>query len=191
MGRNLQFDRNEALQKAMRLFWEKGYNGTSIQNLIDEIGIKPGSFYNTFEDKYTIFLESLHLYGDFILSYSRETLVNENSSVANINTFFKDISTMPEFKSKGCLIVKTIVEMVPKSDEVLEIVNNILSELKSCFYICLKRGQELGEIPKDKDIKALSSFYASATDGLILSGKTKISKSEMNDIVKVIVSTLD
>ena len=191
MGRHLKFDRDEALQKAMRLFWERGYNGTSIQNLIDEIGIKPGSFYNTFKDKHSIFLESLNLYGDFILSYSRDTLNNDRSPVENINTFFRDIATIPDFKSKGCLIVKTIVEVVPKNDEVLGIVNKILNELKSCFYQCLKRGQELGEIPKDKDIRALSSFFASATDGLILSGKTKISNREMNSIVKVIVSTVN
>ena len=191
MGRHLKFDRAEALEKTMKLFWENGYNGTSIQNIIDEIGIKPGSFYNTFNDKYSVFIESLNLYGDFVLNYSKATLLNENSPVENIKTFFNDMATIPDFKSKGCLIVKTIVEVAPKDDNVLKIVNNILSELKSCFYKCLERGQKIGEIPKDKDIKALSSFFASATDGLILSGKTKPGKNEMNNIVNVIVSTLN
>ena len=191
MGRHLQFSREEALEKSMHLFWEKGYNGTSIQNLIDEIGIKPGSFYNTFNDKYSIFLEILNMYGDFVISYSRETLINDRSTVKNINVFFNDMASMPDFKKKGCLIIKTIVELAPKNKEVLGIINNILSELKLCFQKCLKRGQELGEISKDKDIKALSSFFVSATDGLILSGKTEISNREMKSIVKIIVSTLN
>ncbi len=191
MGRHLQFSREEALEKSMHLFWQKGYNGTSIQNLIDEIGIKPGSFYNTFNDKYSIFLEILNMYGDFILSYSRETLINDGSTVKNINIFFNDMASMPDFKKKGCLIIKTIVELAPKNKEVMGIINNILSELKSCFQICLKRGQELGEISKDKDIKALTSFFGSATDGLIISGKTEISNREMKSIVKIIVSTLN
>jgi len=191
MGRKLKFDRDEALEKTMRLFWENGYGGTSVQNIIDEIGIKPGSFYNTFNDKYSVFIESLNLYGEFVLNYSKETLINDNSPVENIKTFFNDMATIPDFKSKGCLIVKSIVEVAPNDDNVMKIVNNILSELKECFHKCLERGQKLGEIPKDKDIKALSSFYTSATDGLILSGKTNPPKSEMNSIVNVIVSTLN
>lgn len=190
MGRRLKFDRDEALQKAMQLFWENGYNDTSIQNLIDEIGIKPGSFYNTFKDKYSIFLESLNLYGDFVLTYSRETLVNDRSPVGNIEKYFNDLASSSDYKWKVCLVVKTIVEVVPKNDEVLGIVKGILSEIKSCFHECLKRGQEMGEIPKDKDIMALSSFYTTVTDGLIISGKTKISISETNDIIKIILSTL-
>ncbi len=191
MGRKLKFNRDEALETTMHLFWENGYNGTSVQNIIDEIGIKPGSFYNTFHDKYSVFIESLNLYGEFVLKYSNETLINDKSPVENIKTFFNDMATIPDFKSKGCLIVKSIVEVAPKDDNVLKIVNGILAELKLCFYKCLQRGQELGEIPKEKDIEALSSFYASATDGLILSGKTKPPRSEMNNIVKVIVSTMN
>ena len=191
MGRKLKFDRDEALEKTMRLFWENGYNGTSVQNIIDEIGIKPGSFYNTFNDKYSVFLESLNLYGEFVINYSKKTLINDKSPVDNIKTFFNDMATIPDFKSKGCLVIKSIVEVAPRDEKVLGIINGILSDLKSCFYQCLERGQKIGEIPKEKDIKALSSFFASATDGLILSGKTKPPKSEMNSIVNVIVSTLN
>lgn len=191
VGRNLTFDRDEALEKTMRLFWENGYHGTSVQNIIDEIGIKPGSFYNTFNDKYSVFIESLNLYGSHVLEYSKNTLVNERTCKENLTKFFGDMATVPDFKSKGCLIIKTIVEVAPKDKNVLKIVNNILTELKSYFYECLKKGQETGEVSKNKDIKALSSFYASATDGLVLSGKTKIKKDEMNNIVKVIVSTMD
>jgi len=117
----------------MHLFWQKGYNGTSIQNLIDEIGIKPGSFYNTFNDKYSIFLEILNMYGDFILSYSRETLINDGSTVKNINIFFNDMASMPDFKKKGCLIIKTIVELAPKNKEVMGIINNNTVRIKIMF----------------------------------------------------------
>ncbi len=56
MGRHFEFNRDETLSKAMSVFWQKGYKATSMKDLVDEMGIQPGSIYNTFGDKHSLFI---------------------------------------------------------------------------------------------------------------------------------------
>lgn len=191
MGRNFGFNREETLNKAMQVFWQKGYKATSMKDLIEEMGIQPGSIYNTFGDKRSLFIEAIRHYGRVVTSNALKRLESEVSPIENLKEFFNEIITRPmDKKSKGCLIVNTVVELAPHDEQTAGIAREIMKKIESAFYTCLKNAQTQGEIPGNKDIKALSRYFASSTHGILVTGKSRASREELQDIVNVIFDSL-
>lgn len=192
MGRPYEFDRQETLTRAMDVFWEKGYRATSIQDLVDKMGIKRGSIYNTFGDKHQLFIEAVEHYGDVVTTQMIEVLQSPGSPVENIKRFFNSIvesSSNPQ--NKGCLISNTVVELAPHDDEAADVVTGILEKIQSAFLNCLNKAVKLGELPPKTNTHILSSFLATSTHGLIVTGKSAIDRSQLKDVVGVIISTLE
>jgi len=191
MGRNLEFSREESLNKAMQVFWQKGYKATSMRDLVKEMGIQPGSIYNTFGDKHSLFLEALQHYGEVVTSNAIKILERDASPMENLQIFFNDIISRPvDKKCKGCLLVNSVVELSPHDSETAGVVKTIMLKIERAFYNCLKKSQEYGEIPKEKNIGALSKYFASSTHGLLVTGKSNATQEEMQDVVNVIFESL-
>ena len=191
MGRHFEFNRDETLSKAMSVFWQKGYKATSMKDLVDEMGIQPGSIYNTFGDKHSLFIESIKHYGEVVTSNTLKVLNEGESPVENITKFFQDMISRPYDKQCiGCLVVNTVVELTPHDEQAAEVVNGILKNIEKAFYDCLLKAQVLGQISGESNIKALASYFASSTHGLLVTGKSAAGRQQMKDIVDVILSTL-
>ena len=191
MGRPYEFDKEETLSKAMDLFWEKGYKATTIQDLVDRMGIKRGSIYNTFGDKHTLFVAAVEYYAEEVTSKTIQVLESDGSPVENIRLFFETIVNTPsDRKTKGCLISNTVVELAPHDKKVANTVRQILERIQRAFLNCLNKAVELGELPKDTDTRVLSHFLATSTHGLIVTGKSALNPKEVKDVVDVILSTL-
>jgi len=191
MGRPYEFDREETLSKAMELFWEKGYKATSIEDLVDRMGIKRGSIYNTFGDKHSLFIAAVEYYAKEVTSRTIKILESPGSPLENIKLFFETIVNTPsDKKTRGCLISNTVVELAPHDEKVAETVRNILERIQTAFLHCLDKAVELGELPEDTDTKVLSHFLATSTHGLIVTGKSAVDNKQMKDVVDVILSTL-
>jgi TetR/AcrR family transcriptional repressor of nem operon len=191
MGRPYEFDREETLSKAMELFWEKGYKATSIEDLVDRMGIKRGSIYNTFGDKHSLFIAAVEYYAKEVTSKTIKVLESPSSPLENIKLFFETIVNTPsDKKTRGCLISNTVVELAPHDEKVAETVRNILERIQTAFLNCLNKAVETGELPKDTDTQVLSHFLATNTHGLIVTGKSAADNKQMKDVVNVILSTL-
>jgi TetR/AcrR family transcriptional repressor of nem operon len=191
MGRPYEFNREESLSKAMEIFWEKGYKATSVQDLVDRMGIKRGSIYNTFGDKHSLFIAALEFYAKKINSKRIRVLEETGSPTENIRNFFEAIANIPpEKKTRGCLISNTVVELAPHDAKVAETLRPILRRIQKAFLNCLNKAVEMGELPKDTDTKALASFLATSTHGLIVTGKSAPDPTEVKRVIDVILSTL-
>jgi len=191
MGRPFEFDREKTLSKAMELFWEKGYKATSIQDLVDRMGIKRGSIYNSFGDKRSLFIAAVEYYAEEVTSKTIKVLESPGSPVENIRLFFETIVNAPsDSKTRGCLISNTIVELAPHDEKVAETVRYILERIQTAFLNCLNKAVELGELPKDTDTQVLSHFLATSTHGIIVTGKSAVDSKQMKGAVNVIISTL-
>lgn len=191
MGRHFEFNREETLTKAMEVFWQKGYKATSIKDLIDHTGLKPGSIYNTFRDKHTLFIAAIEHYGEVVTSNTIKVLNSDGSPLENIKMFFNEIiNRSSDRKCMGCLIVNTLVELAPHDNEAAKVVNGILKKIEKAFYQCLKTAQKVGELSNESNIEALASYFTSSTHGLLVTGKSTTSKKQMKDVVDVILSTL-
>jgi len=191
MGRPYEFDREQTLSKAMHLFWEKGYKATSIQDLVDHMGIKRGSIYNTFGDKHSLFIEAVKYYAQKVTYKTISVLESDGSPIENIRLFFETIiNTPPTKKTRGCLISNTVVELAPHDEKIADTLRIIMERIESAFLNCLNRAVEKSELPKNTDTKVLARFLATSTHGLLVTGKSVQNPKSGKDVVDVILSTL-
>src|SRR5687767_7780321 len=115
MARTKDFDEAEVLNKALCLFWHKGYNGTSMQELVDHLGISRSSLYDTYADKHTLYIKSLEFYQNTSRQKMDDIAVNATSAKEAIMQLFTLMTTelLTDDQQKGCFIVNSEVELAP------------------------------------------------------------------------------
>jgi TetR/AcrR family transcriptional repressor of nem operon len=193
MARTKDFDEKEVLAKAIQLFWYKGYNGTSMQDLVDGLGISRSSLYDTYTDKHTLFVKALESY--------------QNSGTANIqavidkSTSAKDaIKNLLEFttkdllddkQQKGCFMVNAEVEVAPHDQEVNNLVCKNDQQMEDAFYRVIQKGKDDGEIKNTLDARALARFIFNAVKGMRVTAKSTTDKTAFDDIISLTISALD
>ena len=193
MARTKDFDENEVLAKAIQLFWRKGYNGTSLQDLIAGLGISRSSLYDTFGDKHQLYLKALSTY--------RQTQVNVRNQILHAPVPAKEairqlmdltIEQMIRDKQhKGCFLVNSAVETAPHDKATNNIVCQNDQEVENAFYEVIKRGQANGEINRQQDPRALARFLFNNIVGLQVTGKSATNKAALEDIIRLTLSVLD
>jgi TetR/AcrR family transcriptional repressor of nem operon len=148
-----QFDTDAALTKAMHAFWAHGYEATSVQDLVDCMGINRGSLYATFGDKRRLFIQALRQYDAVHRQAWVAALTASTTPRRAIVKAFEDaLAAALEGGSRdGCLLVNTALELSPHDAEISEIVGHCLAEMETFFRVTIERGQEAGEIPPHVD----------------------------------------
>ena len=143
-----QFDHDAALAKAMGAFWARGYEATSVQDLVDCMGINRGSLYATFGDKRSLFVEALRRYDAVYRKEWISQLVKSMGPRAAIDAAFDAaISAVLDAGSNdGCLLVNTALELSPHDEEISAIVDHGLAEMEAFFRDMIEQGQAAGEI---------------------------------------------
>lgn len=144
-----QFNTDEALGKAMEAFWSHGYEATSMQDLVNCMGINRGSIYSTFGDKRALFVQALRRY-DTIHRYDwAETLGRSHAPVQAIVGIFDEAIDVALDRGgrSGCLLVNTALELSPHDEEISEIVENAFSEMETFFTRKVQEGKDCGDVP--------------------------------------------
>ena len=103
MARSKEFNEEEALDKAMEIFWKQGYEKTSIQDLVDQMGIHRRSLYDTFGDKHSLFVQTLERYESLIAAQIRNQITEEMTTVESIRKIFELAVYSDNASPKGCL----------------------------------------------------------------------------------------
>ena len=193
MARNKEFDPSIVLHKSMEIFGHYGYEGTSLQNLIEGLGIARQSLYDTFGTKRDLFVSAVKQYingkSAVVISYleNSESVKNAISEI-----FYEGISVLKDdVKRKECFIMDSAIAQVPHDQEIAEFFNQDLKRLEEAFYKALKRGQEQGELGKQKDISALAKYLNHSRYSLTQVAKLSADHKVLDDFVAVILTTLD
>lgn len=151
MGRNVEFNKDETVKKAMNVFWEKGYNGASMQDLVDAMQINRSSLYNTIGDKQQLFLECIGNYVDELMCETMQKVNREQSPLQGLVNLIRDKAEWIVDCEKGCLGMKTIFEIAPNDTE----VRNLMSRQNDVFLEFLagviQRAIDAGEISDEED----------------------------------------
>lgn len=192
MARTKDFDEDEVLTKAMNLFWLKGYNGTSMQDLVDGLGISRSSLYDTYGDKHALFLRSLENYRR-ISSENMEKIGRGASSAKDAirKVLEYTISELTKDKEhKGCFLVNAAVEMAPHDKEVNSMLCDNDTQMGEYFYETIKKGQESGEITNTQDARILSQFLTNSIKGIRVTSKSIADPKVFNDIINLTMSVL-
>ncbi|MGB0682452.1 MAG: TetR/AcrR family transcriptional regulator [Magnetovibrionaceae bacterium] len=149
MARSKEFNVDEALDKAMQAFWYRGFEGTSVQDLVDCMGIQRGSLYGTFGDKEQLFLQAFEHYDE-----RRRTLMAEQRPpLEAIRNWFDRVieGATADDLNKGCFIVNTAMELESHSDPVRKRLKQSLDEIEAFFLRNVKQAQAEGLVKRGVD----------------------------------------
>jgi len=192
MGRFKEFDEQEALDKAIDLFCRQGYEATSAEDLVNNIGLSRSSLYRAFTDKKSLFIKCLEKY-----SYNREEVMSNlieqsNDIPATIKLFFQIIVDQDIHLNipRGCLIVNTGIELASHDSEIAKIVSESNDNMIGILEKAIKKGQQLGQISKQHSPSTLANFVFNNISGVRISIKSKKGKEAIDDAIRLALSIL-
>ena len=192
IGRPKEFDREAALEKAMELFWIRGYEATGLRDLLQVMGIGRQSLYDTFGDKHSLFLEAVGHYRQRVIRELLQCLETSDSPLAGIQATLNCVAeSASDGKCRGCFLTNTLVELAPHDDQIAGAVGAILLGIERGFRDAVKRAMLAGELPAGADERSLSRFLTSTLQGLTVMGRAGASRATLRDIVRVAMSVLE
>lgn len=193
MARPRAFDEECVLDNAMNVFWHKGFEATSVQDLVNETGLNRASMYASFGDKKALFLRVLDHYTLKISTTRFAKLLEMADGRRAICETFEDIMRvgLGDGRNKGCLMVNSGMELAPHDPETAAIARQSFKRIELLFVDALVRAQAQKTISDGKNIRALSRFLAGSAQGLQLMARRAADDATMRDFVDVVLSTLD
>ncbi|SFE21797.1 TetR/AcrR family transcriptional regulator, transcriptional repressor for nem operon [Paenibacillus catalpae] len=191
MTRSKEFDEREVLLKAMYLFWEKGYEKTSLQDLVTHMGIHRRSLYDTFGDKHSLFVKTLELYEKHKTATIQAEVIRGRSAKQAIRFIFDLLIEVNDDRPLGCLFVNSATELALRDPEVREITNEGFNNGEKVLLDIIQKGQQSGEIPIDKDAKLLAAFLQTTLIGLRVLVRTSTDKKKLHQIADISIAMLD
>ncbi|MBP3128085.1 TetR/AcrR family transcriptional regulator [Thalassospira sp. ER-Se-21-Dark] len=193
MPRPRAFDEESVLDNAMNIFWSKGFEATSIQDLVNETGLNRASMYASFGDKKALFLRVLDHYSQKISTERFADLRNIEDGRAAIEKTFRDAAKTgtAEGRHKGCLMVNSGMELAPHDPETAAIAHQAFRRAEDTFAAALNRAIGQGEIAEGKNVRALARFLAGSFQGVQLMSRRGADQETLNDYCETILAALD
>jgi len=190
MARPIQHDPQEVVRKTMHLFWEKGYESTSVQDIVKETGLKPGSLYNIFGNKEGIFETVLELYSTQSLKTVKETLQATDDYKKNIKNFLNEIviTTIANEKTNGCLLVKTLLVVSHKDAKIQKKIVAFFDEVEQLLKEILEKAK--AEEKTSVDPTSFSKFIISNVYGSHVYYKASKDEKALRENVALVLELL-
>jgi TetR/AcrR family transcriptional repressor of nem operon len=189
MARPKEFDRDEALGRAMKVFWERGYDNTSITDLVEGTGVGRQSLYDTFGDKLAIYLAVLDLYRR---EQGKELFAHNSSPRKALEaTFRKMARTVGEAERPSCMMVDAALSVAAGADRpIAKLVKENFAANERLFLDLLHAAEDAGEIQKGQDKRAIARTLINAVHGLRLTARTAHDPSFVEDVIRQTLSSI-
>jgi TetR/AcrR family transcriptional repressor of nem operon len=165
MARNVEFNEVEAIQKAMEVFWKKGYNATSLRDLTDAMQINSSSLYNTIGDKQELFVRCVQHYTDIRKKDWDERLTSKASPLAVLVDYIHEAVNVIINGECSCMAVKSAFEVATNDDRVKQILAADDQRSFQFLHDLIKNAMEKGEISNDEDPALLADYFNSTWTG--------------------------
>ena len=193
MARNKEFDRDEALHKAMEVFWSRGYEAASIQDLVQHMGINRQSIYDTFGDKHALYLQALDRTREVEGRKVLELLERPGSVKRNLRQLFEGVveKALCDRQRRGCFMGNAASELAGRCKDTAARTGSNMTATEEAFYRTLLRGKKEGELEHVRAPRAVARFLCSSLQGLVLMAKATRDRKTLDDVVKVTLSILD
>ncbi|MEM7759390.1 MAG: TetR/AcrR family transcriptional regulator [Cyanobacteria bacterium P01_A01_bin.40] len=192
MPRNKEFEPELALDKVMTVFWRKGYFDTSVDDLVQQVGVSRYGLYGTFGNKYELFLASLDRYRDTFVSGIQRDLEAPDASLAEIQNYFAAFVEMrkTEQGKLGCFMCNTATELSLHDDLVAEKVHCYLKRLTKAFHKALTNARKREEIKSEINIDDYAQYLTGVVLGLCVYARSQTKPEIIASYVKVALSNL-
>lgn len=178
-GRPRSFDRDAALERAMEVFWRSGFEGTSLNDLTEAMGINPPSLYAAFGDKEKLFLECIERYQDrhgCACPYEAEATARR--SVEKLLLYMAAELTKA-CNPRGCMMVMAAATCTGSSEKMQSVLQERRKSSRARIKERIERGIEEGDVPRGTDAAALADFYATVISGMSLQARDGASRKSL------------
>lgn len=179
MARNVEFDEQLVVSKAMDVFWRKGYNGTTMRDLTEAMGINSSSLYNTIGDKHELFIRSIKHYTESRMKAAIKQLEPIKSPIKAIEKFIQSSVYVITNEPNSCLAIKTTFEVATTDEQVQKIIKADNDFTYHLLNGLVERAIEKGEIKVSQDAAMLTDYIINHFSGwhesfIIHNNKTRI-----------------
>lgn len=190
-GRPRTFDREEALKKAMLVFWEKGFEGTTMADLIAAIGMKAPSVYAAFGNKDALFREAVELYKGQVEQGPLKAL-HESTYILDAleNSLTESVKMLSGPEASSCLIMAGAINCAPEHQEHVQHLRNLRAGYKGELKKRFAQAIEDGQLIEGTDPDELAEFYFGFIHGLALRAKDGSTKKELQSSCKFALEAL-
>ena len=170
MPRPKEFNPDDALDKAMQVFWHKGYEASSIEDLLTAMNLNRGSLYDTFGDKRQLFLKALDHYCQGVVGPKFSLLDQPGPALPALRRFIQGMieGALADPQRRGCLVANTVMELAPHERDIAAKLKQVLQLTEEAFFALLTRAKEQGELGAEKDPRALARFLTTMMQGTIV-----------------------
>lgn len=191
-GRPREFDREDALRKAKVVFWQRGYEGTSISDLVSALGIASARIYAAFGSKENLFREAVALYlseegafADIAMHISNTRLAIEQLLTNAVETYTQ------QNQPRGCMVVLSLTNYSSENEDIMRWLANYRLARTESIIQRLNKGIELGDLPESTDTQALGDYFATFLHGISIQARDGISKKRLLTMVGITMSAFD
>ena len=193
MPRPKEFNPDDALDKAMQVFWHKGYEATSMEDLLTAMNLNRGSLYDTFGDKRQLFLRVIDRYCHGFVGEKFTLLDQPGPALPTLRLFIRGMieGGLADPQRRGCLIANTVMELSPHEKEIAGTLRQVLKMAEDTFFRVLARAKQQGELNEDKDPRALARFLTTMMQGTIVMINAGASADAVNQTAETALSVLD
>jgi TetR/AcrR family transcriptional repressor of nem operon len=193
VARPKEFNPDEALDKAMHVFWHKGYEATSMEDLLEAMDLNRGSLYDTFGDKRQLFLKVMDRYCHGFVGSKFSLLNQPGPALPTLRRFIHSMieGALVDPQRRGCLIANTVMELAPHEKVIAGKVNMALKMGEDAFFGLLTRAKKQGELGADKDPRTIARFLTTMMQGTIVMIKAGASADAVRQSTEMALSTLE
>ncbi len=183
-GRPRKFDKQQALDAALKLFWNHGYDNTSVAQLSDAMGIKPASIYAAFGSKEELFMAVVERYGELNGGLYAQSLVKPSARevAESILTGEVELVTRKDWPD-GCLVVQGALTTTPDSENIRQFMNGVRNIPVGWMRDRFVRAQEEGDLPPDADPETLAVYIMTVNCGLAVMARSGASREQLEQVV--------
>ncbi|WP_230196969.1 TetR/AcrR family transcriptional regulator [Streptomyces coriariae] len=194
MARTKEFDPDAALQSALELFWRRGYEATSMADLVEHLGIGRASLYATFGNKHDLYLKALDRYGDKHQPLLLDELSQPGPALPAVRAVvrrFAAEATDEASRAYGCLVTNTAAELAPHDVAAARRVERSWEHLETLLESALVRARAQGELPAGRDPRGLARMLLVLLQGLRVVGKASPDPARVRDAAEQALTLLD
>lgn len=197
MPRKARYSREEALDRAVTLFWSRGYHATSLKDIERALDMRPGSLYATFGSKQALFIEALKVYSQRMAQDLESAMEGSTGPLDGVCRYLRNLAcACIEVDAHGmaapaCMIVKTLLESVGQDAELSEAANDLLERVEHRLAHLLEEARDSGELRSDVDCGRLARLLQAQIMGLRAFAQRRVDASKVQNLAEDIVALLD
>src|SRR5580698_2256191 len=186
-GRPRTFDRPTAVQQAMKLFWDHGYEGTTFDDLIEAMHIGPSSFYHEFGSKEQLYRETVNYYMEAHLGFFPRILTTPGDLRAAFEAMFEEGAAFlaSDTSPAGCMISLAGTHISPQLVSVADFTKRVRKAWNDALINRLKKGVSDGELPPETNVKELAAYFGAVFRGMAAQARDGASRKELLGIARV------